>query len=84
MNNILKFGLYHVESKPTSVSVCDVISVEIKTKDTKRISKRKYTFDELKDLDGRLVLITGNMADNRGLVDMFRDVRHCHYILFYN
>ena len=74
MNNILKFGTYYVESKPSAKAVRDVLSVEIKTR-SKRIPKRQYKFDELEDLDGRLVLITGSMAENRGQVEIFRNVR---------
>ena len=87
MNNILKVGTYHVESKPSAKTISDVISVELKTK-SKRIPKRNYTFEELEDLDGRLVLITGSMAENREQVDKFRNVRPtnfvCNNLLPYN
>ena len=74
MNNILKVGTYHVESKSSAKAVRDIVSVKLKT-NSKRIPKRNYTFEELEDLDGRLVLITGSMAENREQVETFRKVR---------
>lgn len=42
----------------------------------KRLPKLKYTLDELRDLESKLVLITSNNAENRKEVDLFLKVSH--------
>ena len=42
----------------------------------KRLPKHKYTLDELRDLESKLVLITSNNAENRKEVDLFLKVSH--------
>ena len=75
MNNILKHGTYKVGSQSSNPmkNFHDVICVKLKTSD-KRVSKQLYSFNELQDLESKLVLITGSKAQNRKEVDLFLDV----------
>ena len=75
MNNILKYGYYTVgigHSK-TVHTIHDVIYLKLKEKD-KALHKKSYSLDELRDLESKLVLITGNKTQNKMHVDRFLDV----------
>ena len=79
MNSILKSGTYHVGHKTTTVftvfkNIHDIVEVKLRNTD-KRITKRRYTFEELQELESKLVLITGSKAQNREQVELFLDVR---------
>ncbi len=43
---------------------------------SKQLTKTTYTLDELRDLESKLVLITGSEAKNREKVDQFFNVRN--------
>ena len=77
MNAIIEYGRYHVDSSSSKVvkSIHKVISVVLEERD-KRLYKKFYTLDELRDLESRLVLITGSQAENRETVDLFLDVSY--------
>lgn len=76
MRNILKYGCYQVgnvvQSKQVH-SVHDLISLKLNIRD-KQLSKTSYNLDELRDLESKLVLITGSKAENRTEVDHYLDV----------
>ena len=58
------------------------ISVTLK-EHGKGLHKKLYTLDELRDLESKLVLITGSRAENRKKVDLFVDVsltRHVFHV----
>ena len=76
MNNILSYGCYivgRVRGK-TAHSIHDIISVKLEERD-KPLSKKSYSLDELRDLESKLVLITGSKAENRAEVEKFLNVR---------
>lgn len=75
MDNIIKYGVYRVGcSRPQSFqSIHEVIQLSLEEKD-KRLHKKSYNLDELRDLESKLVLITGSKAENRKQVDQFLNV----------
>ncbi len=75
MNNILKYGCYCIGSLSTSVchNLHEVIHLSLEERD-QRLVKKNYNLEELRDLESKLVLITGSKADHRKKVDYFLDV----------
>ena len=77
MRNILKYGLYQIgvtiQSKSVS-TIHDLISLKLIVRD-KKLSKTSYNLDDLRDLESKLVLITGSKAENRTEVDYYLNVR---------
>ena len=75
MDSIFQYGCYAVGSGRSTVckNYQEVISLSLKERD-KRLSKKRYNLDELRDLESKLVLITGSKAKNRAKVDTFIDV----------
>lgn len=76
MNNIFQYGCYTVGSGTSHICqhYRDVIHLILKARD-KRLTKSTYNLEELRDLESKLVLITGSKAENRARVDIFIDVR---------
>lgn len=76
MRNILKYGHYQVgicvDSKPVH-SIHDLISLKLVAVD-KKVPKTSYNLDDLRDLESKLVLITGSKAENRTEVDHYLNV----------
>ena len=79
MRNIIKYGWYTVGSGDgqTVHSIHDMIQLKLK-KTPKKLSKTSYTLDELRDLESKLVLITGSKSVNRKEVDQFLNVSPLH------
>ena len=73
MTSILKYGRYRVECKQNSKTVNDLISVTL-THQSQKLIKTRYSLDELRDLESKLVLICGNKADTRAEVDHYLNV----------
>ncbi len=44
------------------------------SRDQRVLSKSRYSLDELRDLESKLVLITGTKAEHRHQVDQYLDV----------
>ncbi len=86
MNNILKYGTYRVGFKKNARTVHDLISVTL-SQLCQNIVKWKYSLDELRDLESKLVLICGNKAENRVEVEHYLNVSTGLYLflvsLFY-
>ena len=79
MDNIFECGCYLVGGKqPMSVAgkiLNDVIQLQLKEKNIEKcLAKNKYSLEELRDLESKLVLITGKKAENRNKVDLFVNV----------
>lgn len=74
MNNIFEYGCYRIGIKKPVIckSHNQVISLTLKCE--KRLAKKKYNLEELRDLESKLVLITGRNAENRKMVELFLDV----------
>ena len=80
MNNILKYGTYRVGFKKNARTVHDLISVTL-SQLCQNIVKWKYSLDELRDLESKLVLICGNKAENRVEVEHYLNVSTGIYIV---
>ncbi len=73
MSNILKYGTYRVGFKKNAQTVHDLISVSLSRR-CQKVVKWKYSLDELRDLESKLVLICGNKAEKRAEVDHYLNV----------
>ncbi len=75
MKNIFLYGCYYIGSVESRIckSVHDVIHLELKEND-KPLEKKHYDLEELRDLESKLVLITGSKEEYRTQVDTFVDV----------
>ena len=75
MENIFKYGCYIIGTKETIVckNYNEVISLSLEAKSKCHI-KKEYILEELRDLESKLVLITGSKAENRAQVDHFVNV----------
>lgn len=75
MNNIFQYGCYIVGSDKSKIckEYHQVIHLSLQERQ-KRLTKKNYTLEELRDLESKLVLITGSNAKNRAHVDTFIDV----------
>ena len=78
MRNILKYGCYEIRKQPDDKfklrqSIHDLISLKLVSGD-KQLTKTSYNLDELRDLESKLVLITGSNAENRMEVDHYLNV----------
>ena len=73
MKNIFEYGCYRIGKKQADISntVNEIVSLQLKEKDGKRFSKKTYNFSDLRDLESKLVLITGSNVDNKEEVDLF-------------
>lgn len=75
MTDIQKYGCYQVGS--STLQICqnlhEVIHLSLKEKD-KPLTKKKFNLEELRDLESKLVLITGSKTEYRDEVDLFVDV----------
>lgn len=74
MNNIFQYGCYFVGSEESQIchSYHEVITLLLQEEEKdKRLTKKKYNLEELRDLESKLVLITGSKAENRADVDVF-------------
>ena len=76
MDNIQKYGCYTVTGKRdvTIHSIHDVIQLTLTPPAGTKLLKKSYSLDELRDLESKLVLITGSKAENRAAVEQFLDV----------
>ena len=79
MSNIFDYGCYRIGIRQPVIckSRSKVISLTLKEnkgKSEKRLAKKKYNLEELRDLESKLVLITGRNAPNRMKVELFLDV----------
>lgn len=83
MRNILNYGRYQVgvtiQSTPVH-SIHDLISLKLVVRDKK--FKTLYNLDDLRDLESKLVLITGSKAENRTEVDHYLNVWRTNFTMF--
>ncbi|XP_019853235.1 PREDICTED: E3 ubiquitin-protein ligase RNF213-like [Amphimedon queenslandica] len=81
MNNITKYGIYTVGShaKGAQLKPSELIKMHLEQRD-KPLAQLKYSLDELRDLESKLVLITGRESKERANVDYFLKVFNtvCH------
>ncbi len=78
MDNILTYGRYHVgvSTSQRAHGIHEVIRLKLddRCKQLQKLPKTAYSLDELRDLESKLVLITGSKAENRRRVDQFLNV----------
>lgn len=79
MDNIFEYGCYRIGMKELRIckSHNEVIYLALKENREKRLAKKKYNLEELRDLESKLVLITGRNAEKRKRVELFLDVSSC-------
>ena len=84
MKNILCYGCYTVggEQGKTVHSIHDIIHLKLEGGD-KQLSKKSYSLDELRDLESKLVLITGSKAENRAEMEQFLDVGYRRTYIYF-
>ena len=77
MESILHCGHYTVGGKRNMAmhSIHDVVSLTLQPQGGKKLIKTSYNLNELRDLESKLVLITGSKAENRAAVEHFLNVR---------
>ena len=73
MRNILRYGRYKVGTADQAHTIHDLISLKLILRG-KQLSKTSYNLDELRDLESKLVLITGSKAECRMEVDHYLNV----------
>ena len=76
-------GNFFIAGKDGKVmhSIHDVVKLCVPTGLSRKSLKTEYNLEELKDLESKLVLITGNKVKNREGVDRFLNV--CKLSLFF-
>ena len=77
MRNINQLGQYTIGSTKRGINAnrADVIHLKlVETRRAKRLPKVQYTLDELRDLESKLVLITGGDLEECNKVDQFLKV----------
>ena len=76
METIQRCGHYTIAGKRDVAmhSIHDVITLTLKPQRGEKLLKTSYNLDELRDLESKLVLITGSKAENRAAVEQFLDV----------
>ena len=84
MNNILTYGRYRVGTKNTQTvrSIHDMIHLKLENTG-KQLPQNNFSLDDLRELESKLVLITGSRAENRKEVDQFLNVsdRGCTIVI---
>lgn len=77
MRTIFKYGCYSIGSAKAQIcqSYHEVIQLTLQERD-EPLTKKSYTLEELRDLESKLVLITGSKVENRAQVDTFIDVSY--------
>ena len=85
MNNITNYGSYTVgfHAKGSQLNSLELIHMNLEERD-KPLAQKKYSLDELRDLESKLVLITGRESNERNNVDHFLKVcwySQCIYIV---
>ena len=80
MKAIINYGCYSVGSAKALIcqSYHEVIQLTLREKKGgEKLTKKKYTLEEVRDLESKLVLITGSKEEHRAQVDTFIDVSAC-------
>ena len=76
MKNIKNYGCYTIGSQSLDVhtSLKEVVQLDLERRDDKPLTQLKYTLDDLRDLESKLVLITSQDSEESGEVDLFMKV----------
>ena len=84
MRNVLRYGHYRVgfNSTQTVQSIHDMIHLNL-VSTGKQLPQTNFSLDDLRDLESKLVLITGSKSENRKEVDQFLNVSHKRFTYLY-
>lgn len=75
MRKILEYGYFHVGSSTVQSLSSTYEAIRLTVKGCQKVfAKPKFSLDDLKDLESKLVLITGRNAEYRNQVDQYLDV----------
>ena len=74
MRSIRKYGTYTIGSSSVITTMAEAIHLNLQSPDV-NLSQNKYSLEELRDLESKLVLITGRESKERESVDQFLNVR---------
>ena len=76
MKSIKKYGTYTIGSRASGViaTMAEAIHLNLQSPDV-NLPQNKYSLEELRDLESKLVLITGRESKERESVDQFLNVR---------
>ena len=77
MNNILTYGRYVIGSQRPQISqnIHDIVHLILTERD-KRLTKKHYSLNEVRDLESKLALIVGKNAENKTEVGVFTHTLH--------
>ena len=75
MKNIKEYGCYTIGSRASGLhsKLSELIYMDLEQRD-KPLPQLKYSLDELRDLESKLVLITGRESEEKEQVDHFLNV----------
>ena len=73
MDNILALGHYRIGVATDEKTIHDAVYLKLDDR-RKHLLKTRYSLDELRELESKLVLITGSKAENRMRVDQYLNV----------
>ena len=81
MRNINQYGRYEIGSLKKGILFgrSETIDLRLMHSGEKKIAKLQYTLNELRDLESKLVLITGRESKERKEVDLFLNVSFNEY-----
>ena len=85
MKNIKKYGYYTIGSQKSDVhtKLKDVIRLDLEEGD-KQLTQKRYTLDDLRDLESKLVLITSQESEESREVEFFMKVSELYmYVMYY-
>ena len=85
MKNIKKYGYYTIGSQKSDVhtKLKDVIRLDLEERD-KQLTQKRYTLDDLRDLESKLVLITSQESEESREVEFFMKVSELYmYVMYY-
>lgn len=83
MDSIIEHGCYQIGIKDPVIckNQNEVIGLSLEVPDKKKFLRAEFTLEDLRDLESKLVLITGRDAEKRKTVDLFVNVSDtvlCH------
>ena len=83
LKHILTYGHFHIGSQSRKViqSIHEIVHLKL-LKTGKQLPQMSYSLDDLRDLESKLVLITGSKAKNKEEVNQFLNVSiNSHYVI---
>ena len=84
MKKINEYGSYTIGSQKSDVhtKLKDVIRLDLEVRD-RQLTQRRYTLDDLRDLESKLVLITSQESEEGREVELFMKVSELYVYVMY-